>query len=111
MVLGAFNRAGKSVSKIGIYALPPPKSDIYGDFYKLGRELLKIGSKNVSVLVLSSRHRCKRKKTIISFSDYFLVFFFVLFFVLCFLNQNQTQKAKTTPPSGPLGGAKCKDIS
>jgi hypothetical protein len=25
----AFNRAGKSVSKIGIYALPPLKSDIY----------------------------------------------------------------------------------
>jgi hypothetical protein len=29
---GAFNRAGKSVSKIGIYALPPLKSDIYGVF-------------------------------------------------------------------------------
>jgi hypothetical protein len=26
---GAFNRAGKSVSKIGIYALPPLKSEIY----------------------------------------------------------------------------------
>jgi hypothetical protein len=31
-VFGAFNRAGKSVSKIGIYALPPPESEIYGDF-------------------------------------------------------------------------------
>jgi hypothetical protein len=29
---GAFNRAGKTVSKIGIYALPPSKSDFYGDF-------------------------------------------------------------------------------
>jgi hypothetical protein len=28
-VFGAFNRAGKSVSKIGIYALPPSKSEIY----------------------------------------------------------------------------------
>jgi hypothetical protein len=25
----AFNRAGKTVSKIGIYALPPPKSEFY----------------------------------------------------------------------------------
>jgi hypothetical protein len=31
-VLGAFNRAGKSVSKIGIYALPPQKSEIYAFF-------------------------------------------------------------------------------
>jgi hypothetical protein len=29
---GAFNRAGKSVSKIGIYALPPLKSEIYVPF-------------------------------------------------------------------------------
>jgi hypothetical protein len=28
----AFNRAGKSVSKIGIYALPPSKREIYGCF-------------------------------------------------------------------------------
>jgi hypothetical protein len=28
----AFNRAGKTVSKIGIYALPPLKSEFYGDF-------------------------------------------------------------------------------
>jgi hypothetical protein len=26
---GAFNRAGKSVTKIGIYALPPLKSEFY----------------------------------------------------------------------------------
>jgi hypothetical protein len=29
---GVFNRAGKTVSKIGIYALPPLKSEIYGRF-------------------------------------------------------------------------------
>jgi hypothetical protein len=29
---GAFNRAGKSVSKIGIYALPPLKSEFYSKF-------------------------------------------------------------------------------
>jgi hypothetical protein len=29
---GAFNRAGKSVSKIGIYALPPLKSEFYANF-------------------------------------------------------------------------------
>jgi hypothetical protein len=29
---GAFNRAGKTVSKIGIYALPPLKSEFYGNF-------------------------------------------------------------------------------
>jgi sugar/nucleoside kinase (ribokinase family) len=29
---GAFNTAGKSVSKIGIYALPPSKSEFYGKF-------------------------------------------------------------------------------
>jgi hypothetical protein len=29
---GVFNTAGKSVSKIGIYALPPSKSEIYGIF-------------------------------------------------------------------------------
>jgi hypothetical protein len=28
----AFNRAGKSVSKIGNYALPPSKSEIYENF-------------------------------------------------------------------------------
>jgi hypothetical protein len=31
---GVFNRAGKTVSKIGIYALPPSKREIYGDFIK-----------------------------------------------------------------------------
>jgi hypothetical protein len=31
-VLGAFNTAGKSVSKIGIYALPPLKSEFYSKF-------------------------------------------------------------------------------
>jgi hypothetical protein len=29
---GVFNRAGKTVSKIGIYALPPSKREIYGVF-------------------------------------------------------------------------------
>jgi hypothetical protein len=29
---GAFNRAGKTVSKIGIYALPPLKSEFYRYF-------------------------------------------------------------------------------
>jgi hypothetical protein len=29
---GAFNRAGKTVSKIGIYALPPLKSEFFGVF-------------------------------------------------------------------------------
>jgi hypothetical protein len=31
---GVFNRAGKSVSKIGIYALPPLKSEFYRQFMK-----------------------------------------------------------------------------
>jgi hypothetical protein len=31
-VFRAFNTAGKSVSKIGIYSKPPPKSDFYSDF-------------------------------------------------------------------------------
>jgi hypothetical protein len=31
-VLGAFNRAGKTVTKIGIYSKPPPKSEIYSVF-------------------------------------------------------------------------------
>jgi hypothetical protein len=31
-VLGAFNRAGKTVTKIGIYSKPPPKSRFYSDF-------------------------------------------------------------------------------
>jgi hypothetical protein len=31
-VLGAFNRAGKSVTKIGIYSKPPPKSEFYRFF-------------------------------------------------------------------------------
>jgi hypothetical protein len=32
MVLGAFNRAGKSVTKIGIYSKPPPKWSFYTVF-------------------------------------------------------------------------------
>jgi hypothetical protein len=36
---GAFNRAGKSVSKIGIYALPPSKSEIYGIFIEIGSRI------------------------------------------------------------------------
>jgi hypothetical protein len=32
---GVFNRAGKTVSKIGIYALPPIKSGFYGEFIKI----------------------------------------------------------------------------
>jgi hypothetical protein len=35
----AFNRAGKSVSKIGIYALPPLKTDFYSTFIKIYRFL------------------------------------------------------------------------
>jgi hypothetical protein len=31
-VLGAFNRAGKTVTKIGIYSKPPPKSRFYSVF-------------------------------------------------------------------------------
>jgi hypothetical protein len=33
---GAFNRAGKTVSKIGIYALPPLKSEFYSEFIEIG---------------------------------------------------------------------------
>jgi hypothetical protein len=36
----AFNRAGKSVSKIGIYALPPPESEIYSEFIEIGSKIL-----------------------------------------------------------------------
>jgi hypothetical protein len=36
IVFGVFNRAGKSGSKIGIYALPPSKSEIYRFLLKLG---------------------------------------------------------------------------
>jgi hypothetical protein len=32
IVFGVFNTAGKSVSKIGIYALPPLKSEFYRQF-------------------------------------------------------------------------------
>jgi hypothetical protein len=32
----AFNRAGKTVSKIGIYALPPLKSGFYSEFIDFG---------------------------------------------------------------------------
>jgi hypothetical protein len=35
----AFNRAGKSVSKIGIYALPPPQNDHFIAFLYLGTRL------------------------------------------------------------------------
>jgi hypothetical protein len=31
---GVFNTAGKTVSKIGIYSKPPPKSEIYDVFIK-----------------------------------------------------------------------------
>jgi hypothetical protein len=31
---GAFNRAGKTVSKIGIYSKPPLKMSFYSVFYK-----------------------------------------------------------------------------
>jgi hypothetical protein len=33
---GVFNRAGKTVSKIGIYALPPLKSGFYSNFIDFG---------------------------------------------------------------------------
>jgi hypothetical protein len=32
---GVFNRAGKTVSKIGIYALPPSKSEFYGEIIEI----------------------------------------------------------------------------
>jgi hypothetical protein len=35
---GVFNRAGKTVSKIGIYALPPSKSEIYSVFLKFATQ-------------------------------------------------------------------------
>jgi hypothetical protein len=34
---GAFNRAGKTVSKIGIYSKPPPKSRFYSNFIEIYR--------------------------------------------------------------------------
>jgi hypothetical protein len=37
----AFNRAEKTVSKIGIYALPPPKSGIYRVSYKIDKKMTK----------------------------------------------------------------------
>jgi hypothetical protein len=37
-ILGAFNRAGKTVSKIGIYSKPPLKSDFYEVFYKFATQ-------------------------------------------------------------------------
>jgi hypothetical protein len=37
---GVFNRAGKTVSKIGIYSKPPPKSDFYGIFIPMGYNLM-----------------------------------------------------------------------
>jgi hypothetical protein len=36
---GVFNRAGKTVSKIGIYALPPLKSGFYRIFIPMGYNL------------------------------------------------------------------------
>jgi hypothetical protein len=36
---GAFNRAGKTVTKIGIYSKPPPKRWIYSVFYKIGLKI------------------------------------------------------------------------
>jgi hypothetical protein len=59
---GAFNRAGKTVTKIGIYSKPPPKSEIYRDFnnsrpnlvpytiYLITTQLHLYGSLNLSVL-------------------------------------------------------------
>jgi hypothetical protein len=34
-VLGAFNTAGKTVTKIGIYSKPPPKSRFYSKFIEI----------------------------------------------------------------------------
>jgi hypothetical protein len=36
----AFNRAGKTVTKIGIYSKPPLKSENYSDFYKFATHFL-----------------------------------------------------------------------
>jgi hypothetical protein len=41
---GAFNRAGKSVTKIGIYALPPLKTEFYRQFMRIYRFLALFGS-------------------------------------------------------------------
>jgi hypothetical protein len=41
---GAFNRAGKTVSKIGIYALPPLKTEFYRQFIAIYRFLGVFGS-------------------------------------------------------------------
>jgi hypothetical protein len=48
-LFGVFNRAGKTVSKIGIYALPPLKSDFY-------RILLKMGLKFIGSTVFSLKY-------------------------------------------------------
>jgi hypothetical protein len=47
---GVFNRAGKTVSKIGIYALPPLKSDFYGQFMVIS---IKFGFYNILAPILS----------------------------------------------------------
>jgi hypothetical protein len=69
-VLGAFNRAGKTVSKIGIYALPPQKRR----FYSVGgQKLINFGFGMIlGPLMLSTEAIRKRKgKTV------FLFFVFV----------------------------------
>jgi hypothetical protein len=46
---GVFNRAGKNVTKVGIYALPPLKSDFYGEFMII---YIKFGIYNILASIL-----------------------------------------------------------
>jgi hypothetical protein len=49
---GAFNRAGKTDSKIGIYALPPSKSEFYGQFMVFNSSRPNLSTKHDSYFCL-----------------------------------------------------------
>jgi hypothetical protein len=101
-VFGAFNRAGKSVSKIGIYALPPLKSD----FYSI---LLKIGSKFIANFFASVSSFHTYTKISANENSFSVLVLLIFCFALCCWKENQ--QSKTVPHSGPFGKRNAKDIS
>jgi magnesium-transporting ATPase (P-type) len=104
---GVFNRAGKTVSKIGIYALPPLKSEFYEQFII---KSIKIGFWHRFLIVYCfcmwrfSIYENWRKKNEIVFLFFLLVFFLcvVVVFFSCWSNQNPKQRMSVGPQKGAI---------
>jgi hypothetical protein len=100
---GAFNRAGKSVSKIGIYALPPLKSEFYGfwdEIFNLSRPITELCSLYVYCFgsVFLFHLKSDEKPNSFSVSRFVVCRIFCLLLLSGSSHRQTIQERKNSPP-------------